>query len=84
MVSVAGAQPIRPYEPPISIVWTQGEPCTDADCLLLVAALANGDAAIIEHGSWGPYNMILRVGRATQNRRYFLAEVRDVEPTDAA
>ena len=84
MLSVEGAQPIRPYEPPISIVWTQGEPCTDADCALLTAALAAGDAAIIEYGHWGVYTMILRVGRAGQDAHYFLVDVRNVEPTDAA
>src|ERR1700737_2409583 len=56
MLSVEGAQPIRAYEPPISIVWTQGEPCTQADCVLLTAALAGGDADIIEYGRWGVYN----------------------------
>ena len=30
MIAIEGAQPIRPYEPPISIVWSRGEPCTDA------------------------------------------------------
>ena len=84
MLSVDGAQPIRPYEPPISIVWTQGEPSTDADCALLTAALAGGDADLIEYGRWGPYNVILRVGPAAQNARYFLADVRRIEPTDAA
>jgi hypothetical protein len=74
----------KPSTPPISIVWTQGEPSTDADCVLLTAALANGDAAIIEYGRWGVYNAILRVGRATRNARYFLADVHNVEPTDAA
>jgi hypothetical protein len=84
MVGIEGAQPIRPYEPPISLVWTQGEPCTDADCALLTAALAAGDAAIIENGHWGVYNMILRVGRAGEDAHYFLVDVRNVEPTDAA
>ena len=84
MISVEGAQPIRPYEPPISIVWTQGEACTADDCLLLAAALRGGDADIIELGRWGPYNAILRVDRASQNARYFLAEMREVEPTDEA
>ena len=68
MIGIEGAQPIRPYEPPISIVWTQGEPCTDADCALLTAALAAGDAAIIEYGHWGVYNMILRVGPPRRTR----------------
>jgi hypothetical protein len=84
MLSVDGAQPIRPYEPPVSIVWTQGEPSTNADCALLTAALASGDADLIEYGRWGPYNVILRVGRTAQTARYFLANVRNVEPTDAA
>jgi hypothetical protein len=84
MLSVEGAQPIRPSEPPISIVWTQGEPSTDAACALLAAALAGGDADLIEYGRWGPYNVILRVGRAAQNAHYFLADVRNIEPTDAA
>ena len=84
MISVEGAQPIRPYKPPISIVWTQGEPSTEADCVLLTAALANGDADMIEYGRWGVYNVILRLGDAAANARYFLADVREVEPTDAA
>jgi hypothetical protein len=82
MICIEGAQPIHPYEPPISIVWTQGEPSTDADCVLLAAALANGDAAVVEYGRWGVYNVILRVGRA--NARYFLADVHNGEPIDAA
>ena len=84
LIGVEGAQPIRPYEPSISIVWTQGEPCIDTDCALLTAALAAGDAAIIECGHWGVYNGILRVGRAGQDAHYFLADVRDSEPIDAA
>ena len=84
MLIVDGAQPIRRYEPPISMVWTQGEPSSDADCALLTAALASGDAQHIEYGRWGPYNVILQVGRAAQNARYFLANVRNLEPTDAA
>ena len=83
-MSIGGAQPIHPYEPPISIVWTEGEPSTAADCVLLTAALANGDAAIVEYGRWGVYNVILRVGRDVRNARYFLADVHNVEPTDAA
>ena len=84
MVSVEGAQPIRPYEPPVSIVWTRGEPCTGADCVLLTAALASGDAAIIEFGRWGRYNVVLRWSSANEVAFYFLADVRDAEPTDAA
>ena len=84
MLSVHGAQPIRPYEPPISIVWTQGEPCTEADCVLLTAALTNGDADILEWGRWGVYNAIVRLGDAAQNWRYCLADLRNIEPTDAA
>jgi hypothetical protein len=83
MLSVEGAQPIRPYEPPISIVWTRGEPCTDADCVLLTAALASGDARMIERGRWGPYDVILRWSHADEDLRYFLAAVRDGEPLDA-
>ena len=83
-MSIEGAQPIRPYEPPVSIVWTHGEPSDEATCALLVAALAGGDAEIIEYGHWGPYNVIVLIGRNAQNARYFLANVRNVEPTDAA
>ncbi len=84
MLSVEGAQPIRAYEPPISIVWTRGEPCTEADCVLLTAALTSGDADIIEYGRWGVYNLILRWSHANESALYFLADVRDSEPTDAA
>jgi hypothetical protein len=84
MITIEGAQPIRPYEPPISIVCTQGEPCSDANCALLTAALGVGDAAIIEYRHCGVYNMILRVGGAGQDAHYFLVDVRNVEPTDAA
>jgi hypothetical protein len=83
MGTVEAAQPIRSYEPPISIVWTRGEPCTEADCLLLTAALRSGDAGIIEHGCWGAYNAILRWSHGEEKPLYFLADVRDTEPTDA-
>jgi hypothetical protein len=66
------------------MVWTKGEPADAATCALLAAALAGGDAEAVEHGYWGSYNVILRVGRTAQSVRYFLAEVREVEPTDAA
>ena len=75
MLRVEGAQPIRPYAPPISIVWTEGEPADPATCALLAAALAGGDAEAVEYGYWGRYNVILRVGRSEQNARYFLADV---------
>jgi hypothetical protein len=77
VISIDGAQPIRPYEPPISIVWTQGEPCTEADCLLLSAVLTSGEAHIIERGHWGPYNAILRWSVSDDGPRYFLADVRE-------
>jgi len=73
--TVQAAQPIRPYEPPISIVWTRGDPASDADCLLLTAALASGHADIIEHGRWGRYNVILRWSHADEKPLYFLADV---------
>jgi hypothetical protein len=75
--TVQAAQPIRSYEPPISIVWTRGEPSSDADCLLLTAALASGHADIIEHGRWGRYNVILRWRHADERPLYFLADVVD-------
>jgi hypothetical protein len=66
------------------MVWTRGEPADSETCVLLTAALAGGDADLIEFGRWGPYNVILRVGRTTENTRYFLAEVREQSPEDAA
>ena len=85
MLSVEGAQPIRQYEPPISIVvWTRGDPCSDADCVLRTAALASGPAHSIEYGRWGIYNLILRFRDDAGKARYFLADGRYSEPTDAA
>jgi hypothetical protein len=84
MRSVEAAQPIRRYEPPISIVWTQGEPCSDADCALLTAALRDGDADIVEHGRWGPYSSILRIHHADGRSLYFLVDVREGAPPDVA
>jgi hypothetical protein len=81
---VEAAQPIRTYEPPISIVWTQGEPCTEADCALLTAALRRGHADIIEHGRWGPYSSILRWSHAEEKPLYFLADVREDAASEAA
>ena len=81
MGTVQAAQPIRSYEPPISIVWTVGEPSSDADCLLLTAALASGHADIIEHGHWGRYNVILRLSHAEEKSLYFLADVGDADRT---
>jgi hypothetical protein len=78
--SIEGAQPIRRYEPPISIVWTQGEPCTDADCVLLTAVLGRGEADIIERGRWGPYNAIVRWRHAQERPLYFLVEFGDAVP----
>jgi hypothetical protein len=79
---VRRAQPIRTYEPPISIVWTRGEPCTDRDCAVLTTALRSGDADIIEHGRWGPYNAILRWSHPEEKRLYFVADVREAaQPT---
>ena len=83
MLSVEGAQPIRRYEPPISIVWTRGEPCTEADCVLLTAALARGEAHLVEYGRWGPYNAILRWSHAEEEPLYFLADVRGAAAADA-
>jgi hypothetical protein len=83
MGSIEAAQPIRAYEPPISIVWTRGEPCNEADCLLLTAALRHGDVDIIEHGRWGPYNAILRWSQADGKALYFLTALRGCAPTDA-
>jgi hypothetical protein len=84
MLRVESAQPIRPYVPPISMVWTRGDPSDAATCSLLAAALAGGDAQVVEHGHWGPYNVILRLGRAGENERYFLAELREAGPGNAA
>jgi hypothetical protein len=83
MGTFQAAQPIRTYEPPISIVWTRGEPSSDADCLLLTAALASGKAHIIEHGRWGRYNVILRLSHADEKSLYFLANVADADQTGA-
>ena len=83
MTSVEGAQPIRAYEPPISIVWTQGEPCTEADCARLTAALRRGDAAVIERGRWGPYSAILRWCDADETSRYFVADVHEGAASEA-
>jgi len=79
---VEAAPPVRPYEPPISIVWTQGEPSTEADCILLTAALRSGDADIIELGRWGPYNAILRWSHAEEKSAYFLADVQETAKAD--
>jgi hypothetical protein len=83
MWSVSGAQAIRPYDAPISIVWTQGEPCDEAYCALLTAALACGDADIIEHGRWGPYNAILCWPHPDARAAYFLVEAYDTQSDDA-
>jgi hypothetical protein len=83
MGTVQAAQPIRSYEPPISIVWTRGEPSSHRDCLLLTAALASDHADIIEHGRWGRYNVILRLSQAEEKTRYFLADVVDADQTGA-
>jgi hypothetical protein len=83
MRSVEAAQQIRTYEPPISIVWTQGEPCTEADCTVLTAALRRGDAEIMELGRWGRYNAILRWSDPEAEPRYFLADVRDTAAANA-
>jgi hypothetical protein len=83
MSTVRAAQPIRSYDPPISIVWTRGEPSSDADCLLLTAALGSGHADIIEHGRWGRYNMILRLSHTEEKPLYFLADVVEAEQTGA-
>jgi hypothetical protein len=83
MGTVQAAQPIRTYEPPISIVWTRGEPSSDADCRLLTAALTSGHADIIEHGRWGRYNVILRWSQAEEKPRYFLADVVEADLTGA-
>jgi hypothetical protein len=79
--TVQAAQPIRTYESPISIVWTRGEPFSDADCRLLTAALTSGHADIIEHGHWGRYNVILRLGQPEEKSLYFLADVVDADQT---
>jgi hypothetical protein len=81
MSTVQAAQPIRAYEPPIAIVWTRGEPSSDADCLLLTAALTRGDADIIEHGHWGRYTVILRWRHAEEKPLYFLADLVDADQT---
>ena len=82
MRSVEAAQPIRPYAPPISMVWTQGEPCTETDCTVLTVALRRGDADIIELGRWGPYNAILRWSHAEEKSAYFLADVQETAKAD--
>jgi hypothetical protein len=79
MGTVHAAQPIRSYEPPIWMVWTEGEPSSGPDCLLLAAALASGHADIIEHGHWGRYNVILRLRHADEKSLYFLADVGDAD-----
>ena len=82
MESVEAAQPIRTYEPPLSMVWTQGEPCSEADCALLTAALRRGEAGIIERGRWGPYSAILQWRHAEERPRYFVAHVRESADTE--
>jgi hypothetical protein len=79
---VRRAQPIRTYEPPTSIVWTRGEPCTDQDCAVLTTALRSGNADIIEHGGWGPYNVILRWSHPKEQPLYFLADVCEAAAAD--
>jgi hypothetical protein len=81
--TVQAAQPIRTYEPPISIVWTRGEPSSDADCRRLTAALTGGHADIIEHGHWGRYNVILRLSHAEEKPLYFLADIVAADQTGA-
>jgi hypothetical protein len=84
MKIIRGAQPIRPYDPPTSIVRTRSEPCADQDCVVLTAALATGPANIIEHGRWGSYNAILRWRHTDTASLYFLTDVRDTAEPDTA
>jgi hypothetical protein len=83
MTTITRAQPIRPYRPPISIVWTRGEPAKEQDCAVLTTALRCGDAEIVERGHWGPYNAILRWTRPDEKPRSFLVDVQEEAPTDA-
>jgi hypothetical protein len=81
---IKGAQPIRPYGPPISLVWTRGEPCTEQDCAVLTTAVRSGDAETIEHGRWGPYDVILRWNHPDGEPLYFLADVQEAASADAS
>ncbi len=81
MTTVTRAQPIRPYGPPTSMVWTVGEPATEQDCAVLTTALRCGDAEIVERGHWGPYSAILRWSRPNEKPCSFLIDVQEAAPT---
>jgi len=79
---IKNAQPIRRYGPPSSVVWTSGEPCTEQDCRALTIALHEGQAEVIEHGRWGPYNVILRWSCLERKAWYFIAELHEAPRAD--
>jgi hypothetical protein len=79
---ISGAQPIRRYGPPSYVVWTAGETCTEQDCAALTIALHRGEVEVIEHGRWGPDNVILRWTYPERTPWYLLAELRDAAPAD--
>jgi hypothetical protein len=82
MTTVTRAQPIRPYGPPTSMVWTRGEPALEQDCVVLTAALRCADAEIVERGHWGPYNAIVRWIRPNEKPRFFLVDVQEAASTE--
>jgi hypothetical protein len=59
------------------MVWTSGEPCTGDHCAALTLALRRGEIQIIEHGRWGPYEVIVRWTHPEVTPLYFLAELGD-------
>jgi hypothetical protein len=79
MPGLSAAQPIRRYGPPSWMVWTSGEPYTEADCAILTLARARGEVEIIERGRWGPYNVILCWTSREHQPMFFLAELGDDE-----
>jgi len=81
---VRGAQPIRSYGPPSYVVWTSGEPCSEAECAALTLALHLGEVEVIEQGRWGAYNVILRWTSPARKPWYLLAELRNAAPADAS
>jgi hypothetical protein len=66
----------------MSVVWTRGEPCGDADCELLTTALADGAIKVIESGHWGRYNAILWWAPDENTSLYFLGELSADHPPD--
>jgi hypothetical protein len=46
---------------------------------VLTVGLARGEVDVVEHGRWGPYNVILCWTTPERRRQFFLAELGDGE-----